>query len=190
MTLRHTGGRVLCLKALVAFYMLNGHGPASAQELILELSPQWEYVSDQVMGGVSSGQLQLRKEDDATVAHLTGQVSLENNGGFVQMAFDLAGTQAKGDAASWRGIRFETMGNGQPYDIRLRTTALDRPWQSFRASFTTNPIWTEVQIPFDSFLPHRTSANFDPVELRRVGILAIGRVFDADVSVRRIGFFK
>jgi hypothetical protein len=36
-------------------------------------------------------------------------------------------------------------GNGEEYNIHLRTTALDRPWQSFRKSFRANPQWSVVE---------------------------------------------
>ena len=54
-----------------------------------QLIPNWEFVSDTVMGGVSKGSVadEIVGGCDATV--LRGTVSLENNGGFIQMAFDL-----------------------------------------------------------------------------------------------------
>ena len=41
---------------------------------------RWKYVSDQVMGGVSEGDLIFNQDDEETFAHLTGVVSTENNG--------------------------------------------------------------------------------------------------------------
>ncbi|MBT5822185.1 MAG: hypothetical protein HOH68_07625, partial [Rhodobacteraceae bacterium] len=42
---------------------------------------RWRYIGDNVMGGVSSGQAQIGAEG----LHLTGQVSTDNNGGFIQV---------------------------------------------------------------------------------------------------------
>ena len=154
----------------------------------MELEPQWEYVSDRVMGGVSNGKIETVSFDGRTGTRLTGLVSLDNNGGFVQMAFNLR--SSKNDASAWTGVQFEVYGNGEAYDLRLRTTALTRPWQSFRATFVAETNWQTVKIPFTDFVAHRTDATFDPTELRRIGILAVGRVFEADVVVSRVGFYR
>lgn len=121
---------------------------------------------------------------------LTGRVSLENNGGFVQMADDLAPEGAVLDASGWRGLAFDSFGNGEVYEMRLRTDAITRPWQSFRAEFTAPAAWTEQILPFEAFKAHRTEAAFDPARLRRVGILAIGRVFEADIAVANLRLYR
>lgn len=163
---------------------------AQAEETTLDLSPRWEYVSDRVMGGVSSGSMELVTARGQPAARLRGQVSLDNDGGFVQMAFDLAPDGGGFDASDWSGVAFDVLGNGEEYEVRLRTTALTRPWQSFRAPFLATPQWQTVQMPFSSFEAHRTDAVFDASTLRRIGILAIGRVFDADVTVAGVRLYK
>ena len=50
---------------------------------------QWNYVSDQVMGGVSEGNFVIKTHADVSFAHLSGMVSTENNGGFIQFRTDL-----------------------------------------------------------------------------------------------------
>jgi hypothetical protein len=165
-------------------------GGLAAQEERMQLSPRWEYVSDRVMGGVSTGQLRAEQVAGRAGARMTGRVSLDNNGGFVQMAFDLAPGGGVFDASQWSGIEVDVYGNAEEYEMRLRTAALTRPWQSFRAPFTAGPAWETIRLPFDSFVAHRTSAGFDPAELRRVGILAIGRVFDADVTVAAVRLYR
>lgn len=152
----------------------------------MQLSPTWEYVSDRVMGGVSNGRLRLHPEDGQEVAQLTGDVSLDNNGGFVQMAFDLCPGGGAFDASRWQGIALEAKGNGEVYEVRLRTTDLSRPWQSFRAEFKAGTFWQRHSFLFQSFQPHRTEQGFDPKQLKRVGVLAIGRSFAADLSVRGV----
>lgn len=154
------------------------------------LNPTWEYVSDQVMGGVSDGALSVTSQEGQAVARLTGRVSLENNGGFVQMAFDVASDGAVLDASPWAGLEITLRGNGEIYDIRLRTAQLARPWQSFRAQVTASPSWQDARLPFEAFEAHRTDSAFDPATLRRIGILAIGKVFDADISVAQVRLFR
>ena len=151
----------------------------------MDLSPTWEYVADAVMGGVSQGRLTLETVDGRDAARLTGTVSLDNNGGFLQMAFDAAA-----DMSGWTGVEIDVAGNDETYDLRVRTDQLTRPWQSFRTSFTAQREWTSVRIPFADLTPHRTDATFDPRRVRRIGILAIGRVFDADVAVSGVRLYR
>ena len=155
----------------------------------MRLNPAWEYVDDRVMGGVSRGALSIGSKDTEPVARLTGAVCLDNNGGFIQMAFDLAPEGGVMDASGWTGLELTLRGNGETYDIRLRTAQLTRPWQSFRTSVTASPAWRVLRLPFDDFQPHRTEAPFDPSALRRIGVLAIGAEFDADISVTGVGFY-
>lgn len=142
------------------------------------------------MGGVSSGALSLETESGEPIARLTGRVSLENNGGFVQMAFDLAPDGGAVDASDWTGLEIKLRGNDETYDIRLRTAQLARPWQSFRAQIAPTASWRVVRLPFEGFEPHRTDEIFDPAALRRIGVLAIGRVFEADITVASVGFYR
>ena len=174
--------------SLIATAILGG--PASASSDVVVLTPRWEYVADTVMGGISTGSIALDTKGDSTVARLIGRVSLENNGGFVQMAFDLQPGGETVDASGWSGIEIDVQGNGEVYDLRLRTDQLNRPWQSFRASFEAPQDWTTIRFPFDTFQPHRIEAQFDPARLRRIGVLAIGREFDANVAVSAVRFYR
>ncbi|WP_366942641.1 CIA30 family protein [uncultured Sulfitobacter sp.] len=164
-------------------------GPLAAQGNMMKLSPDWEYVADTVMGGVSEGQLSVMEFEGGTAKRLHGTVSLDNNGGFIQMAFDLA-DGAVFDALEWRGIELTFQGNSNTYEIRLRTDQLQRPWQSYRAMIETTSEWQTLRLPWTSFAPHRTEAPFDPARLRRIGVLAIGSEMVADVSVAEIGFYR
>ena len=155
-----------------------------------QLAPNWEFVSDTVMGGVSSGAVAEEIVAGRSATVLRGTVSLENNGGFIQMAFDLHEGGADVDVSAWDGIEIDAYGDGGTYDVRLRTAQLTRPWQSFRSDFVGEPHWTKVKIPFSSLVSHRVDAAFDPNCLRRIGILAIGRERDAYVAVSNIGLYS
>ena len=56
----------------------------------LQPETRWRFFTDDVMGGVSTGQVTFLKEGNQTYAHMTGNVSTENNGGFIQAALALA----------------------------------------------------------------------------------------------------
>lgn len=72
----------------------------------------------------------------------------------------------------------------------MRTTALTRPWQSFRMGFTAPPAWTTLRIPFADIEPNKTDADFDLADLRRIGILGYGRAFSVDIAVSAIRFYR
>lgn len=156
----------------------------------MELTPDWEYVADTVMGGVSTGRTTRETVQGCKATRLTGTVSLDNNGGFVQMAFDLKPDGTALDASGYTGLEIDVLGNGETYDLRLRTDALARPWQSFRTDFIAPSEWTTIRVPFTNIIAHKTDASFDPAGLRRIGVLAIGRVFEADVAVCAVRLYR
>ena len=45
---------------------------------------EWEYISDQVMGGVSEGEVEILRRCFISL-RLSGNVSTKNNGGFIQV---------------------------------------------------------------------------------------------------------
>lgn len=155
----------------------------------MKLSPDWEYVADTVMGGVSEGAVSQGRIGDRDATRLTGRVSLDNNGGFIQMAADLGGADVL-DASDWTGVELDVCGNDEVYEVRLRTDQLSRPWQSYRAEFTAGPDWHSLRLPFAAFEQNKTDVPFDPARLRRIGIVAYGRAFDADVAVSGLRLYR
>ncbi|MGB7205349.1 MAG: CIA30 family protein [Anderseniella sp.] len=149
------------------------------------IQTNWQLITDQVMGGVSSGTV-IEKTIDGQNAHLmTGRVSLDNNGGFIQMATDISPPPIHAI-----GIAMMLKGNGETYNIHLRTTDLTRPWQSYRHTFTAPEQWTLCHFAFTNFEAHRTTAALRLSGIRRIGIVAIGRVFNADVSVGEVSYYN
>jgi len=76
---------------------------------------QWSAFTDQVMGGVSSGSISRETVEDKTANVLRGKVSLANNGGFVQMATNLALDPSKSetvDASDYDGIELDVIYHG------------------------------------------------------------------------------
>lgn len=158
-------------------------GNPAKPDLLATPASGWTLVSDGVMGGVSHGRVTRETLGGREAVRLRGTVSTENNGGFLQIALDLAPRGATFDARGWVGLALEVFGNGQTYNLHLRTTDLDRPWQSYRQVFAAPPRWTTVCLPFADFAPHRTDRPLDLGRLRRVGIVAIGREFEADIAL-------
>ena len=152
------------------------------------LGTSWRMVTDGVMGGVSSGTLTLTTVDKRDCLRLQGNVRLENNGGFVQAALDI-GKTAAADASAYTGIVIDVYGNDETYNLHLRTADLWLPWQSYRATFQAPASWQTVQLPFAEFSPYKTSKALDLTELERIGLLAIGRAFSADLCIGRVGLY-
>jgi adhesin HecA-like repeat protein len=57
------------------------------------------------MGGISQATLRRDVVDGVACLRLTGDVRLENNGGFIQAALDLATSAESVDASGYAGIR-------------------------------------------------------------------------------------
>tara|TARA_E500000331_G_C17197596_1_gene687846 strand:+ start:385 stop:855 length:471 start_codon:yes stop_codon:yes gene_type:complete len=152
----------------------------------VDLDTPWEFITDEVMGGVSQGSLLATKIDGLAAMRLKGLVSLENNGGFIQMAFNINKNGTIFDASCFSAIELDVLGNDENYDLRLRTARLSRPWQSYRANFFARARHETVHIPFSNFCPHKTERPFEPNLLLRIGVLAIGRSFEADISLSAV----
>lgn len=150
---------------------------------------RWEVLSDRVMGGVSSGRLTREIVAGRPAIRLRGDVSLDNNGGFIQMALDLGPAGAAVDARGFSGIDIIVCGNDEDYGLHLRTADLSRPWQSYRQGFRTGPEWRRIRLPFTGFTPHRTEIPLDQSRLRRIGLVAIGRAFHADLALADVRFY-
>ncbi len=119
----------------------------------------WRIVNDGVMGGVSSSRMAQTEEGTAL---FSGDVSLENNGGFasVEARFDAV------DLSSYDGIEITYRGDGQGYGFNMR----HRPaWIVYQADFVARQAeeWQIVRIPFDrltalSFGRRVSAEPFDP----------------------------
>ena len=149
----------------------------------------WELIADRVMGGVSNGTMHREVVLGREAICMQGDVSLENNGGFLQIALDLAPDGSSIDARQWAGIEIDVIGNDESYNLHLRTADVTRPWQSYRRSFVPTPEWQMIRLPFFEFEAHRIDAPLDLSTLRRIGIVAIARAFHADIAIAGIRFF-
>jgi hypothetical protein len=162
----------------------------SREPPIATIGTNWQLFTDTVMGGVSKATMARETIEGRAAIRLRGNVSLENNGGFVQISLDFRPDGGPIDASSWSGIEVDAFGNGEEYGVNLRTTDLTRPWQSYRQTFRATPHWGTVRLPFERFVPNRTDIPLEIHRLRRLGIIGIGREFFADISIGGVRFFR
>ena len=141
------------------------------------------------MGGVSSGGLSLETIDNKACLRLRGDVRLENNGGFIQAALDVEDTEAA-DASDYHGMLLKVYGNNQEYNQHLCTGDVWLPWQFYRASFRAPAGWQAVRQPFAEFNGYRIGKKLDLKRLDRVGLVAIGRAFAADLCIGGLALNK
>ncbi|WP_455206186.1 CIA30 family protein [Kaarinaea lacus] len=150
---------------------------------------EWHLVTDAVMGGVSKGRLCVDAMAGRPCLRMLGDISLKNNGGFVQAALNLS-HDIRENISEYSGLWLEVYGNDERYNIHLRTDDLSLPWQSYRATFKAASEWKKLYYSFNDFVPYRVNKTIDVTLLKRIGIVAIGRVFSVDLCIGKIGLYK
>ena len=189
----------LTLLSFVAGISLMTTAPSNPDPLVLDdfadprgistWGTRWSAFTDRVMGGVSDMET-ARHTGDTPHLHVTGDVRLDNNGGFVQVALPLDGNGRPFDAGDYRAVRLRVKGNGEGYYVHLRTNDTRAPWQYYAAGFDAPAEWTTVEIPFDAFEGRSLRTALDPSSLRRIAVVAYGERMRADVSIARIELIR
>ena len=181
----------LQLKLILIFFLifpfhLKGEG-FIFEDSLGNTNKDWEFISDNIMGGVSSGKLRFISEGDYTFARLTGKVSLENNGGFIQ--FRKKVRDINNDFIN--GIRINARGNKKKYFVHIRTTGTILPWQYYQAQFTVDEKWQIIKILYSAFERSgiMLSKVIDPNNITSIAIVAYGYEHIVKVDVKSISFY-
>lgn len=147
----------------------------------------YRFFTDQVMGGVSTGEARVKGPEGARHLSLTGMVSTENRGGFIQARVDLDGPFPAGA----RGVVIRVRGNGQRYFVHLRTRGTILPWQYFQAGFETTEAWREIRIPFADFAASGALLRDTPrpETVTSLAAVAYGRDHEAELSFVWMGLY-
>ena len=147
----------------------------------------WVYFTDTVMGGVSKGNLEYRQDKDLSYYRLTGFVSKENNGGFIQFATGISGIPQK----KYQGIRIKVRGNNEKYELHIRTRLTPAPWQYYSYQFFASDDWQTIDLPLDSFIKSNfyQPKSFNASNIKSIGIVAIGKEYDAQIDLARIELY-
>lgn len=145
---------------------------------LLNAAQSWYIINDSVMGGLSTSQ--AYEKDNSLI--FTGHVSLENNGGFASIRTTINTNKENANLISLR-----LKGNGQTYQLRLRTSQyLDGP--AFTASFATlKDQWQVVTFsPTDFSLTYRGKTLEQQPELTFQDVQQLGLM----IAKKQQGNFK
>jgi len=162
-------------------------GQTVIEDFTMQPENRWRFFTDQVMGGVSTGDVAFAQENGTPFARMTGRVSTANRGGFIQMRLDLASPPPQGTT----GVQLVVRGNAERYFVHLRTGGTLLPWQYYQAGFDVTENWSAVRLPMDRFT---ASGAFlrklpRPASLTSVAVVAYGRDHDAQIDVREVSFY-
>jgi len=156
---------------------------------ISRLGTKWRLVTDRVMGGISEAKSTFGQDESFKYIHVQGNVSLENNGGFVQMALALSDNSESLDVKGYSGVRLWVKGNGQRYYVHLKNKQTILHWQYYAASFTTSERWEQIEIPFEQFEPQALEDELRLDDLTRIAIVGAKKAYPVDIYVGPIEFY-
>ena len=147
---------------------------------------KWLFITDQVMGGVSSGKVEFININNNLYARMIGNVSTKNNGGFIQVRRKLEKLNLDGS----KFIEIIAKGNNQNYFIHLRTLGTFLPWQYYQISFKVINDFKTFKLPINEFKRSSVflSKNINPKNITSIGIVAFGRDHYADIYIKEINF--
>ena len=153
-----------------------------------ENAEKWLFISDQVMGGVSSGKVEFISINNNLHARMTGNVSIKNKGGFIQIRRKLGNLNLEGS----KFIEVNAKGNNQNYFIHLRTSGTFLPWQYYQISFKVLNSFESFKLPISEFKRSSVflSKRINPKNITSIGIVAFGRDHFADIFIKEINFIN
>ncbi|TVQ28808.1 MAG: NADH:ubiquinone oxidoreductase [Spirochaetaceae bacterium] len=155
------------------------------------IGTRWESFTDRVMGGRSDMSAGIVRDDGRNVLRMSGRVSLENNGGFIQVRLPLAASGTL-DAGAYDGVILEVRTGAGEYSIHLRDDRTRLPWAYYRHSIDAGDDWTVVRLPFREFDSEGMLVSRAPNagRLRSIAVVATGDNAAALIEVRSIGLYR
>ncbi len=105
---------------------------------------QWTVLDDVVMGGRSSSKIYLNSEGHGV---FEGHVSLENNGGFSSVRYQMNPISVKG----YSKCVIRLKGDGKNYQFRIKSKSED--YYSYIAKFSTTGQWQTLEINMEDMSP-------------------------------------
>ena len=143
----------------------------------------WRPITDQVMGGISN--LSISHSDG--VFAMTGEVSTENNGGFVRLS-----NRIDINNNDFKGIKFKAKGNNESYEVHVTLKGLKiPPWSYFSKSFAVTNEWKDYKINFKDLKASSgfSASSMKARNIRDISIAGYGRDFVVDLKVKDISLY-
>ncbi len=103
----------------------------------------WYAQNDTVMGGISNSRMSYKEK---AIARFSGNLSLENNGGFAQVKYD----KTSFNLSNYKELELRGKGDDKTYQLRLQT---DAKRISYGQSFFAASDWTSIKLAFENFKP-------------------------------------
>jgi transforming growth factor-beta-induced protein len=132
---------------LATLALLGASLTSAAQSIandLLGATSSWRTVVDGVMGGLSTGDIARSAGGNLL---FTGNLRLENNGGFSQIRSGVAG-----DLSGAEGVEIRVRGDGRTYKFDVRCGNFRMRAGAYQKDFETSlGRWTTVRLPFDQF---------------------------------------
>ena len=155
------------------------------------LDTEWEGFTDQVMGGVSEMSVVKASDDTGPYVRMRGRVSLDNNGGFIQIRLKLGRSGNFFDGEPYTGVRVEARGAGEGYYIFLRTADMVFPWKYYAAPIPVSEDWAVLDIPWSAFKPgdYGRSGKLRINKIKSLAVVAYGKEFEAEIDVCEVGLY-
>jgi hypothetical protein len=160
-----------------------------SEELIVP-GGRWRGFSDRVMGGVSDAAFSRATVEGKGCIRLSGRVTRDSGGGFIQMALDLATRGADFDGSAYAGIEFLVHGNDEDYNVHVRTAECGWYDESYRATFRAEPRWQRLRFAWTDFKANGVTAPLDSSRLQRIALLGWMREFTADLALAEIALYR
>ena len=110
---------------------------------VMKTDNRWRIVNDGVMGGLSSSKAIVK--DDIII--FSGNVSLENNGGFASFRSPVKDYNFEKSS----GIEIKVKGDGKRYSISMKETTYFSGYFYTTTFQTKKDEWITVKIPFEQF---------------------------------------
>ena len=172
---------------ILSLISTNVYGDIVVENFNSNPGNRWQFFTDQVMGGKSNGKLEFFSEENDHFARMTGDVSIKNNGGFIQFRADIL----KKLDDNFKGIKLIVRGNNLNYFIHIRTTGSVLPWQYYDKEFFASNEWNEVELNFSDFKKSSTfmRKKFKASSIKTIGIVAYGREHKAKIEVSEISIY-
>ena len=148
----------------------------------------WKFFTDGVMGGLSQGTVKKDNIKGIQCIRMSGDVTTENNGGFIQIRLDL---DPKNEINKYEGLYIKIYGNNRKYYLHIRTGLTLAPWQYYSHSFIANNQWNTVKTPLKDFKKSNfyQPKRFDNQKIKTIGLVAGFDNYEADICLAEIGSY-